>query len=91
MAAEYRKAHEVEAKEEARKAVNKEALQKTRDRTTRIERKEMEDHLRAEITAVQKQLKEEFENRLAADVKQKLSEFYHTFQPFLSLKPSEAT
>ncbi|CAD6587423.1 MAG: hypothetical protein ASARMPRED_003092 [Alectoria sarmentosa] len=72
MAAEYREAYAKGAKEEARKAVNVEALKKARDRTVQIERKHLEDRLRTKITAdIKQQFDDKFDTRLATAVKQR--------------------
>lgn len=64
MCVEHRKAYEVEAEEEARKAINREALKQAKDKKVQTERKQREDQLRREITA------EITAGRVAADAKQ---------------------
>ena len=62
-------------------------LQRAKDRAAQIEKKQLEDRLRSEITAdIKKKFDDEFESRLAAALKQRMTDL---LEQTFKAKPTE--
>ena len=78
---EFCKKHGAEAKEEARKLINKEAIAKTKDKQAHIERRQMETQTRAELTKeIGARFEAQFEERVATELTKRISSLWETVQ-----------